>query len=178
MNYLDLLPEEIIQYIWKFIYNDNLKELENLMSYREERFRSLYQNGMCVNITHKLIKRRGYYHNILKEKYNVVLFTRDCWLVPWQLNDRTYDYFVDKWVNNGLTSSKFGYYPIGEFKRNIKHKIHLNCLRNSDKYTKLELFKMLKDNGYEMACKDIDINKKYMYKSWKRDRIIRELMSL
>jgi len=177
MNYLDLLPEELIQYIWKFIYNDNFKELENVMSYRE-RLPSPYQNGMCVNITQNLIKRRGYYHNILKEKYNVVLFARNCWLVPWQLNDRTYDYFVDKWVNNGLTSSKFGYYLNFLNNSDELHKIHLNCLRNSNKYTKLELFKMLKDNGYEMACKDIDINKKYMYKSWKRDRIIRELMSL
>jgi hypothetical protein len=177
MNYLDLLPEELIQYIWKFIYNDNLKELENVMSYREQ-LPSPYQNGMCVNITQNLIKCRGYYHNILKEKYNVVLFTRNKWLVPWQLNDRTYDDFVGKSVN-GLTESKFGYYhPYGKYKRNIKHKIHLNSLRNSNKYTKLELFKMLEDNGYEMAWKDIDINKKYMYKSWKRDRIIMELMSL
>ena len=173
MNYFDLLPEEIIQHIWKFIYNDNIKELENDRSNREQ-LPSPYQNGMCVNITQNLIKRKGYYHNILKEKYNVVLFKRNKWLVPWQLNDRTYDYFVDKWVNNGLTNSKFGFLA-GEATHD---KIYLNCLRNSNKYTKLELFKMLEDNGYEMAWKDIDINKKYMYKSWKRDRIIRELMSL
>jgi hypothetical protein len=175
MNYFDLLPEEIIQYIWKFIYNDNLKELENVMSYREERFRSLYQNGMCVNITHKLIKRRGYYHNILKEKYNVVLFSREYNCLPWKFEDLNYEDFVrSKWVNNRLTNSKLWYYSLG----NITHKIYLNSLRNSNKYTKLELFKMLEDNGYEMAWKDIDINKKYMYKSWKRDRIIKELMSL
>jgi hypothetical protein len=70
MNYFDMLPEELIQHIWKFIYNDNL---EGIIS-------SLIGIGFVENnvirTTIAVEKRQGYYYNILKRDYNVVLFNR------------------------------------------------------------------------------------------------------
>jgi len=174
MNYFDLLPEELTQYIWKFIHNDIFTELEMVMSHKQKNLP--YDRGRCVRMTKQLKKRKGHYHNILKEKYNVVLFSRVNYYVPWELNHQNFDGYMMNSID-GLINSTFGFLA-GDAKN---EKIYLNCLRHSNKYCKMMLKGMLSDNGYRVFCygyTDKRSNHKFIYKSWTRDRMIKELMSL
>jgi hypothetical protein len=164
MNYFDLLPEEIIQHIWKFIYNDNLEKIIS----------SLIGIGFVENTvlrtTIAVQKRQGYYYNILKRDYNVVLCNRkyryfDC---PVRYNN---DIITTSFDNNSLRKLTVS---------TLCDDIHRNVLRNSYYYNKKDLQKMLKDNGYKLYDGTTSPYKYVgdMFKSWTRDRLIKELMSL
>ena len=176
MNYLDLLPEELLQHIWKFIYNDHLNNMliqyANIKTWDEKVLFSPY----CLKITREISKKKGYYHDILKEKYNVILFSRLYYYVPCNPGNSYEEDFIRNFadeMSGGLTNSVEGYRP-------YPHPVLLNVLRNGDKYTKQDLYQMLFYNGYVKWVMGIEYppNQKFMYKSWTRDRIIQELMSL
>jgi hypothetical protein len=163
MNYFDLLPEELIQHIWKFIYNDNL---EGIIS-------SLIGIGFVENnvirTTIAVEKRQGYYYNILKRDYNVVLFNRKYryFHCPERYND---DINITRCNDNSLINLTTTYPCDYNYS---------NVMRKTYDYNKKHLQKMLKDNGYKLYDGTTGPYKYVgdMFKSWTRDRLIRELMS-
>lgn len=195
MNYIDCLPEEIIQHIWKFIYNDSLKEIP-MCAYANKRDYFVNRGGpfsefidtdiKLLRITKEVIKKTGHYYNILKEKYNVVLFHRKYF----RDMDEIWEYFeILKHRNHSfLTQSILFYHDTGGEKmwcnllRNGKYKWKISSSDNPKSFvkffTKENLLKMLEINGYVESIYHRQTKKRPYYKSWTKDRIIKELMSL
>ena len=164
---MEKLPEEIIQHIWKFIYNDNFKDIHNYnLDYTVD--------IPFIRVTTKLEKKTGHYHDILKEKYNVVIFGRK-WN-NWTFEK--YEEYLDRKQNchsNGLINTNFCW---KYFDNKLPEKMWRNQLR-IDKfcYTMAFLQFMLENNGYVLRKPHTYTSKKQYYKSWTRDRLIKELMS-
>jgi len=150
-NRLDLLPEELIQLIWKWVHKDCLSGiiLEHL----------IFNTINDFYITTRIIKRRGHYYDILKDKYNVTLFSKS---KTYFCNLKWYDLWLNKKQEKMFVSW------------------HINRLKE-------DLVKILVLNGYEYPEKKKIVGglqgfssptRKYMYKSWTKKRIIKEIMSL
>ena len=154
-TYIDLLPEEIIQLIWKYIYNDNLNQIPHSVIG--------LKGDTVLHITTSLIKRKGYYYDILKRDYNVVLFNRKFHYIYHAPQAYDWKYLRDRRLraNKGLTDSDFW---------------QKNSLRGSEYYNKKVLREMLYENGYKLYYGTTRCGKAY-YISWTRDRLIKELMS-
>ena len=162
MMYLDLLPEEIIQIIWKFIYNDNLEGIPTA--------RRL--SGLCccggenlwwdnLRLTVGIKKRKGYYYDILKEKYNVTLFDKK----------KFYNVSQSQAIENFSRKS----FPLA-----YSYEAEEGRWRSTFKmvgHSKKDLQEMLRENDYVMFPDSCIIPKLVMYKSWTRQRLIKELMS-
>tara|TARA_R110002096_G_scaffold421697_1_gene627641 strand:- start:4 stop:501 length:498 start_codon:yes stop_codon:yes gene_type:complete len=163
--YLDLLPEEIIQIIWKFIYNDNLEGIPTA--------RRL--SGLCccggenlwwdnLRLTVGIKKKKGYYYDILKEKYNVTLFDKKKLFVT---RPQAIEHFSRKSFPLAYSYEAWD----GRWRSTFKMVGH----------SKQELQEMLRQNNYKLydgTTEPIDvIYAGTMYKSWTRQRLIKELMS-
>tara|TARA_R110002110_G_scaffold411521_1_gene635962 strand:+ start:59 stop:556 length:498 start_codon:yes stop_codon:yes gene_type:complete len=163
--YLDLLPEEIIQIIWKFIYNDNLEGIPTA--------RRL--SGLCccggenlwwdnLRLTVGIKKKKGYYYDILKEKYNVTLFEKT----------KMYRVSQSQAIENFSRKS----FPLA-----YSYEAEEGRWRSTFKmvgHSKKDLQEMLRENGYVLYDPTeyyTFIPRDVMYKSWTRQRLIKELMS-
>ena len=177
INRIDLLPEEISTHIWKFVFNNTIDSLIKNKEVRDE-IGMDYTDTRCCFITKELTKKTGFWYDKLKKDYNVVLFKKELWGIPWNAQICSYE---DNYINadrNKLFCSHFGFGSTQTY----ENKFFCNSLRNGEKYTKKDLYKQLELNNYILYNPDLDkelyINKKFMYKSWTRDRMIKELMSL
>ena len=158
VTYIDLLPEEIIQLIWKYIYNDNLERLYDIVGLKDQ----------SIRLTISVKKRKGYYYDILKSEYNVVLFNREFY----------YNYCLQQYERNYIGRRRFrdtkGLTESCDCGNN-------NKLRCSEYYNKKVLREMLRLNCYKLYDNHTTSPYKYagtMYKSWTRNRLLKELMSL
>tara|TARA_R110001632_G_scaffold128090_4_gene241977 strand:- start:127 stop:594 length:468 start_codon:yes stop_codon:yes gene_type:complete len=153
--YFDLLPEEIIQIIWKFIYNHNLEGIpKSNISFDNDNLR----------LTVGIKKRKGYYYDILKEKYNVTLFDKKKLFVT---RPQAIEHFSRKSFPLAYSYEAWD----GRWRSTFKMVGH----------SKQELQEMLRQNNYKLydgTTEPIDvIYAGTMYKSWNRQRLIKELMS-
>jgi hypothetical protein len=157
-TYIDLLPEEIIQLIWKYIYNDNLDRVIT------QRYIFVGLKDQSVRLTVSVKKRKGYYYDILKNKYNVVLFNREF----------TYMCSLQHYEKYCIRNRRLGW------SKGLTESCDCginNKLRGSEYYNKKDLREMLRLNGYTLydgrvRCRGA------MYESWTRNRLLKELMSL
>ena len=165
VTYLDLLPEEIIQLIWKFIYNDNL---ERILTARNRAGLGLFGGDYLwrdyLLLTVGIKKKRGYYYDILKEKYNAVLFDKK------KLNVRQ---------SQAIENFSRTWFPLAQ-----SYDAEEGRWRSTFKmvgHSKKDLQEMLRENNYKLydgTTEPIDvIYAGTMYKSWTRQRLIKELMS-
>jgi hypothetical protein len=159
-TYIDLLPEEIIQLIWRYIYNDNLDRVITCSFWKD-------QHPQLRRLTVSIKKRKGYYYDILKNKYNVVLFNREFnYMCSLQHYEKMFIRYRRLRATNGLTES---------CDCGINNK-----LRGSAYYNKKDLREMLRLNGYKLYDGRTSpyIHTGTMYESWTRNRLLKELMSL
>jgi len=157
-TYFDRLPEEIIQHIWEFIFNNTIKEI------REKHPKDFGNSQFCCLITKSLSKKEGFWYDKLKKDYNVVLFAKERWEIPFNYGYYNFNY-EDNYINqkkNKIFASTYGCCAY----KNYTTKIFCNNLRNSKEYSK------------DYLKKQLLLNQRIVYKSWTRNRMIKELMSL
>ncbi len=162
-TYFDRLPEEIIQHIWKFVFYNTIKEIREKHRYGSIP-KDFCNSQFCCLITKSLSKKEGFWYDKLKKDYNVVLFAKERWRIPWIFQYGYYNY-EDNYINqkrNKIFASTYGCCAY----KNYTKKIFCNDLRNSKEYSK------------DYLKKQLLLNQRIVYKSWTRNRMIKELMSL
>ena len=170
--YLDLLPEEIIQIIWKFIYNDNLEGIPTA--------RRL--SGLCccggenlwwdnLRLTVGIKKKKGYYYDILKEKYNVTLFEKT------KMYRVSQSQAIENFSRKSFPLAKSHQVQEWDWNGGVWREGRTESSFKIAGHSKKDLQEMLRENDYVMFPDSCIIPKLVMYKSWTRQRLIKELMS-
>ena len=176
-NRIELLPEELSQHIYKFVFNNSL----NAIIKKEKKE---YGKDMNIIITKNIIKKEGYWYDKMKENCNLVFFKMNRTKVAW---DRTgelhhnlsYDsHVINK--NRNLLFNSIYCIPLG----NTSKRIWCNHLRNSTFHHKKEAIADLIENGYVLYDRRFYINGrkknksiKFYYKTWTTERMYKELQS-
>lgn len=183
INRIDLLPEEISTHIWKFVFNNTIDSLIKNKEVRDKIGKD-YSDRFCCFITKELTKKTGFWYDKLKEDYNVVLFKKERWGIPWNAQICSYETHYINAERNQLFCSHYGYNP----KRQDSQEMFINKFANSKEYTKKDLTKELLLNGYRVCPDKLEDKRhyiillknqvKWVYKSWTRRRMVKELMSL
>lgn len=181
-NRLDLLPEELSQHIYKFVFNNSLDAI--IKKEKKE-----YGKVMNIIITKNITKKEGYWYDKMKENCNLVFFKMNRTKIAWdktrELNfNLSYEYNVLNKNRNLLFNS---IYCSPCCNKDYEGKmLWCNHLRNSLKHHKEEVKADLIENGYvlyDKANEDLHINGKknksikFYYKTWNVSRMIKELQS-
>ena len=180
-NRLDLLPEELSQHIYKFVFNNSLDAI--IKKEKKE-----YGKDTNIIITTRITKKEGYWYDKMKKNCNLVFFRINRTKIGW---DRThslhtnlsYEYNV-LFKNRNLLFNSIYCPPCrpGYDGKNI----WCNHLRNSHTHYKKEAIADLIENGYvlyDKANEDLHINGKknksikFYYKTWNVSRMYKELQS-
>ena len=179
-NWLDLLPDDLVKMIWKWVfilnYNDSINSIVLLgtriirqVFYVPYPFNNIYNDPatslrLQISFTSKIYKKESYYSNLLKEMCDVNLFYKEKTIIKdnyWKGAFEQYEDLVTK-KQRELFLPLYGKPP------------------------KKNLYNILAENNYVFPKNEfgetIKLGKdkifKYMYKSWTRKRIIKEIMSL
>ena len=181
-NRLDLLPEELSQHIYKFVFNNSLDAI--IKKEKKE-----YGKDTNIIITKNITKKEGYWYVKMKENCNLVFFKMNRTKLAW---DRThllhhnlsYEYNVLN-KNRNLIFNSIYCSPCCNKDYDGKM-LWCNHLRNSLKHHKEEAIADLIENGYvlyDKANEDLHINGKknksikFYYKTWNVNRMYKELQS-
>ena len=197
-TYIDCLPEEIIQNIWKFvyepdscwklIYDDILKELPTTMCVYATFLNNLWDLNIPLCITREVIKKtkdnvvsfhRNYFEN--NEELRQCLEFNNVFSYSWHLPDREKYSVLNVWLTQSIYCCQETaiHHHTGAilYRSEMDYNTAKNLFRNR-KIKKEVLFKMLEINGYVKSIQPRQTKKRQYYKSWTKDRIIKELMSL
>ena len=157
-NRLDLLPEELSQHIYKFVFNN---ALDGIIKKKKKD----YGPYGYIKITYSITKKEGYWYDKIKENSNLVFF---------KINRMKHMF------NNYSFDTRRNLVFCG--KENYSQRVALDYAYKGKEY----LTDQLLLNGYVMydkANEDFHINKKkktsikFMYKTWSCKRMFKELMS-
>lgn len=176
-NYLEKLPDEIVDYIFVIKYKEQFKKVLN-----EIKENILNCDKNIVWITVRLEKKKGWLADMVKEKLNITLFKKikiDIWKI--------YN------LENYYEKEKINKYNL--WYSSCKVKINGTWIYSSKaiqryKYTKNDLILILSDNGYldgsirvqDQLCEadytqymngSTEFN--YYFKSWTKERLIKEI---
>ena len=187
-NRLDLLPEELSQHIYKFVFNNSLDAI--IKKEKKE-----YGKDTNIIITTDITKKEGYWYDKIKENCNLVFFkinrTKIAWDRTRELSHKSflYEYNVSYEYNVLLPHRNLLFNSIytSPCRPGYDGKmLWCNHLKNSLKHHKEEAIADLIENGYvlyDKANEDLHINGKknksikFYYKTWNVMRMYKELQS-
>jgi hypothetical protein len=184
-NRLELLPEELSQHIYKFVFNNSLDAI--IKKEKKE-----YGKDMNIIITKNIIKKEGYWYDKIKENCNIVFFKMNRIKVAWDKTrelqfNLSYEYNMLNKNKNLLFDSVYclpmSSFPLSSPLELQEKRIWCNLCRG---ISQKEAIANLIENGYvlyDKANKDLHINGKknksikFYYKTWTNERMYKELQS-